>query len=109
MITKKTGPEILADILTDISNERKRENRKTTNDSPARSLRQIAQEIMNDWKKPYYGAGPYLRAMTQLDSMTDFYGLDPAKEIVIYFLSNAASWRGETARRVKKELNSMVR
>ena len=32
------------------------------------------------------------------------YGLDTAETIVIYFLSNATTWRGAVAREVKVEL-----
>lgn len=74
-----------------------------------RSIASIAREIERDWKKPYYGAVPYLRAMRSLNSIDDHYGLDSASEVVNYFLANATSWRGETARRIKAELKSMMR
>jgi hypothetical protein len=35
--------------------------------------------------------------------------LDDAKTIVLYFLANAQTWRGEVAKRVKAELNLMVK
>lgn len=73
-----------------------------------RSLATIAAEISRDWQRPYFGAVPYIDAMRRLDSITDAYGADTAKSIVLYFLSNATSWRGETARRVKTELRAMV-
>lgn len=75
----------------------------------SRSLSVIAAEIRKDWKKPYFGAVPYLNAMMCLDSVNDNYGFDTGKSIVIYFLANAGTWKGETARRVKKELNAMVK
>lgn len=74
-----------------------------------RSLRAIAGEIMRDWTKPYFGAVPYLHAMRGLDKMTDFYGLDPGDEIVMYFLANAGTWRGPVARSIKAELKAMIR
>lgn len=67
----------------------------------------IAEEIREDWKKVNYGAVPYLDAMISLKSIDDTYGLDPAKEVIIYFLSNASTWRGDTARRIKKELKAL--
>lgn len=73
-------------------------------DPKKRPLHEIAREIRSDWKNVYFGAVPYLEAMEQLDSIKDAYGYDSAKSIVLYFLSNANTWRGETARRVKKEL-----
>lgn len=72
-----------------------------------RPVRNIAQEIWLDWKKPYFGAVPYLEAMQSLCSIEEHYGQDSGKSIVLYFLANAGSWRGEVARRVKRELNEM--
>jgi hypothetical protein len=80
-----------------------------TQSNKPRLICTIAREIRADWKKPYFGAVPYLDAMRDLYSITDDYGADSAKSIIIYFLSNATTWRGETARRVKKELNEMVK
>lgn len=74
-----------------------------------RSLSEIAAEIKKDWKKPYYGAVPYLDAMLTLDSINDKYFADSADSIVLYFLSNATTWRGETARRIKAELNALLK
>jgi len=74
-----------------------------------RSLSVIAREIRRDWKKVYFGAVPYLDAMSCLDSINDNYYMDSAKTIVLYFLSNASTWRGEKAREIKKELNAMCK
>lgn len=74
-----------------------------------RPLYQIAAEIRKDWKKIYFGAAPYLDAMGDLDKITDKYFEDSASSIVNYFLANAQTWRGEVAKRVKKELNDMVK
>lgn len=74
-----------------------------------RSLSTIANEINKLWTKPYFGAVPYIRAMRELDTLRDSYGADSARSIVAYFLSNAVGWRGEDARRIKKELNGMLR
>ena len=73
-----------------------------------RPIYEIAKDIKKDWKKPYFGAKPYLDAMTTLNSINDNYGWDSAKTIVLYFLGNASTWRGETARKIKKELKAMV-
>lgn len=74
----------------------------------SRSLNVIASEIRNDWKNVNYGAKPYLDIMLSLDSVNDKYGYDSGKTIVLYFLSNASSWRGENAKRIKSELKKMV-
>jgi hypothetical protein len=74
-----------------------------------RPIHEIAREIRADWKKPYFGARPYLDAMQELDKITDKYVHEYASGIVLYFLANAATWRGETAKRVKAELNAMLK
>lgn len=74
-----------------------------------RPIYEIAAEITNDWKNVYFGAKPYLGAMYHLNSIKSTYGLDSGRSVVAYFLANASTWRGETARRVKKELNAMLK
>ena len=74
-----------------------------------RKLYAIANEIRADWSRLYFGAAPYLAAMEVLEDMKDKYGADSAVSIVAYFLSNASGWKGETARRIKKELNQMLK
>lgn len=73
-----------------------------------RSIATIAAEISRDWKKPYFGAVPYLDAMHSLDNIGENYGADSAKSIVLYFLCNASTYRGETAKRVKAELKKLA-
>lgn len=73
------------------------------------NLAQIAMTIRKDWKNIYFGAIPYLEAMASLQSMKDSYGEDSASTIVTYFLANAQTWRGETARQVKKQLNNLLK
>lgn len=67
-------------------------------------LSQIADVIRRSWEKPSPYAMPYLKAMFSLTDMTSTYGADDAKSIILYFLSNAAGYRGMTARLVKAEL-----
>lgn len=74
-----------------------------------RPLHIIAREIRMDWKKPYFGAFPYLEAMAALNSIHGAYYEDSAKSIVAYFLANAGTWRGDTARRVKAELKDLLK
>ena len=75
----------------------------------SRPINTIAREISRDWPTPYFGAVPYLEAMHSLDSIKDKYGYDDAKSIVLYFLSNATTWRGDVARRVKTELKALCK
>lgn len=80
-----------------------------------RPLYEIATEIKKDWRKTakdgkiYFGAVPYLEAMSCLSSIQDNYGMDSAKSVVLYFLCNADTWKGETAKRVKAELKAMCK
>ena len=74
-----------------------------------RSLSRIAWDIWNDWgEKVNYAARPYLEAMEDLDCVEDSYYLDSGKSIVLYFLANATTWRGETAKRIKAELKQIA-
>jgi hypothetical protein len=73
-----------------------------------RTLREIALEIKAVWKKPYFGAVPYLEAMVELETIEDNYFYDSGRSIVLYFLGNTQTWRGEDARRIKKELKAML-
>jgi hypothetical protein len=75
----------------------------------ARPLFEIASEIKKDWVKPNYAAKPYLDAMGSLTSVNDTYGWDSGKSIVIYFLCNANTWKGENAKRIKAELKSLTK
>lgn len=74
-----------------------------------RLIYQIATEIRSDWKKPYFGAVPYLEAMYSLETVHDNFYNDSAKSVILYFLSNANTWRGDTAKRVKAELKAMLK
>jgi hypothetical protein len=74
-----------------------------------RTLDVIARDISRDWTKPYFGAVPYLDAMHSLQSIRDRYYFDDAESIVRYFLANANSWKGETARAIKAELKTLLK
>ena len=71
--------------------------------SNLRPLSAIAQEIRKEWKSVYFGAVPYLDAM---QSAKEKYGWDDGSSIVLYFLSNANTFRGEAAKRIKAELKA---
>ena len=74
-----------------------------------RPLYEIAREIRKDWgSKINYAAKPYLEAMECLSSINGMYEFDSADNVVRYFLCNASTWRGDTAKRVKAELKSML-
>ena len=73
-----------------------------------RSISTIAREIKADWTKPYFGAVPYLDAMQDLNSIKDNYYHDTGKSVVLYFLGNAQTWKGDKARAIKAELKAML-
>ena len=73
-----------------------------------RSLSEIARDIRQSWTKVSPYAVPYLEAMETLNSINDRYILDSADSVVRYFLSNANSFRGDDAQRIKAELKAML-
>lgn len=79
----------------------------------AASLRGLAAIIRKDWaskgKGINYAAKPYLEAMASMDKISDNYGYDSGHSIVAYFLGNARSWTGPTAKAVKAELNRRLK
>jgi len=72
------------------------------------TLRQLAVEIIRNWKNIYFGARPYIAAMMELNSVDDMYGVEDGRTIVMYFLSNASTWRGPEARAIKAELKKRI-
>lgn len=74
-----------------------------------RTLKEIAKEIKADWKKMYFGAVPYVEAMSQMTTMDSYYIYENGYDIVPYFLANATTWKGEVARRIKAELKDMLK
>lgn len=74
-----------------------------------RAISAIAWEIRRLWSKPYFGAVPYLDAMFSLDRISDNYGCDSGKSVVLYFLANASTWRGPDAKRIKAELKQLCK
>ena len=79
-----------------------------------RTVSEIAQEILTLWNLKKWNTGqlcakPYLQAMFRITNVSDMYGQDNAADIIRYFLSNASTWRGEDAKRIKAELNKMLK
>jgi hypothetical protein len=81
----------------------------TVSPSVVRPLHIIANDIGVHWSNVNFAAKPYLDAMAVLSGMNGVYGWDSAQSIVSYFLSNANSWRGEDAKRIKAELKAMLK
>lgn len=74
-----------------------------------RPINLIAQEIREYWTNVSPHAEPYLEAMETLESVNSMYFLDSAYDVVARFLCNASTWRGEEAKRIKRELNLIIK
>lgn len=74
-----------------------------------RKIHEIASEIENSWRGVNYAARPYLDAMHEVSSLSDKYFYDDARSVVLYFLANAGTWRGDDAKRIKAELKAMLK
>jgi hypothetical protein len=59
--------------------------------------------------RAYPAAFPYLDAMLDLNTLQDRYGADSAQNIVLYFLNNAAQFRGPVIKEAKAELKARLR
>ena len=75
----------------------------------ARSISSIARDIKRTWAKPYFGAKPYLDAMMSLDSINGRFYEDSAESVVMYFLANASTFRGNDAKVLKLELKNLLK
>jgi len=75
-----------------------------------RTLREIALEIASDWKGiKHAGARDALECMKEMEKITERFGTDPnGYSVISSFLSCSAGWRGEVARRVKRELREIT-
>lgn len=75
-----------------------------------RPIREIALEITRIWsaqgKGVNYAARPYLDALRQLNTCADSFYADTGESCVLYFLSNATTFKGEDAKRLKAELKA---
>jgi hypothetical protein len=81
----------------------------TVQENKTLTVSEIARAIARDWKtiNPY--AAEYLNAMLTIESVEETYYADSAKSVVMYFLANASSYRGENARSYKALLKAMVK
>lgn len=73
------------------------------------TVSEIAQAIAKDWQNISPYAKDYLEAMKDIQDINGSYYADSAKSVVMYFLANASSYRGENARAYKALLKDMVK
>ena len=74
-----------------------------------RLISSIAYDIKKAWVKPYFGAKPYLDAMVHLNTINDKYYEDTAQSVIMYFLANASTFRGNDAKVLKQELKNLMK
>jgi hypothetical protein len=73
------------------------------------SVSEIAHAIAKDWQNVSPYAADYLNAMKEIRSVDDNYYADTAKSVIMYFLANANTYRGENARSYKALLKEMIK
>lgn len=73
-----------------------------------RPIDEIVRDIHTHWERPYFAAVPYLNAMSRLKTKECRYGQESGGSIIVYFLSNASTFRGEYARQLKQELKDII-
>lgn len=73
-----------------------------------RMVWEIAEEILAKWQNIPPAAMAYLNPMLNLNSPSEMYGYDSADMILRYFLSNANTWKGDDAFRIKNEIRALL-
>jgi hypothetical protein len=73
------------------------------------TVSEIAHAIDQDWKNISPYAKDYLNAMKEITHIDGAYYFDTAKSVVMYFLANASSYRGDNARAYKALLKEMIK
>lgn len=69
----------------------------------------IANQIKAKWKNISPYALPYLNAMLTFSCPTEYYMYDRGSVVILYFLSNAASFKGADASEIKQTLKAMTK
>jgi hypothetical protein len=73
------------------------------------TVSEIAHAIAKDWQNISPYAVDYLNAMKDIRSIKDSYYADSAHSVVLYFLANAGTYRGENARTYKALLKDLLK
>ncbi len=75
-----------------------------------RPLHEIADEIKRLWRPIYFAAQPYVNEMQKIAEPDDKVGFyEYGTGMVLGFLGNAQTWRGEDAKRIKEELRNRLK
>lgn len=73
------------------------------------SLQSLCRTIRRNWPAMPACAAMYFEPLASLESLEQDYGADSGRSMALYFLANAAGWKGDVARAVKKELNKRLK
>lgn len=73
------------------------------------SVSEIAHAIAKDWQNVSPYAVDYLNAMKEIRSVNDNYYAESAHSVILYFLANAGTYRGENARTYKALLKDLLK
>jgi hypothetical protein len=73
------------------------------------TVSEIAHAIAKDWQNISPYAVDYLNAMKDIRSIKDSYYADSAHSVILYFLANAGTYRGENARTYKALLKDLLK
>jgi hypothetical protein len=73
------------------------------------TVSEIAHAIAKDWQNVNPYAVDYLNAMKQIRSVNDNYYAESAHSVILYFLANAGTYRGENARTYKALLKDLLK
>ena len=74
-----------------------------------KTITELAGVIAWDWPTIPPSAKAYLAPMFSLYDITDNYYEDSGRSVILHFLTNASTWKGDVAREVKKELNRRLK
>lgn len=67
------------------------------------------QKTPTTYRKKFVYAVPYIDALSCLSEPNENYGYDNGYGLIAYLVGNLGSYRGETAKRLKKELNDILK
>ena len=73
------------------------------------TVSEIAHAIAKDWQNVNPYAVDYLNAMKQIRSVNESYYAESAHSVILYFLANAGTYRGENARTYKALLKDLLK
>lgn len=77
--------------------------RRLADSRPTKGPAGIVAGVRQSWGKVPFVADPYLKHLEKADHMDDH-----AHYAIMMFLAHANGWKGETAQRVKQELEDMM-